>query len=183
MSITEVVVESRAMTEVVKDILAIIGGAFAIVASIYAFFRWGRDFLRRRLHPSKALIDIPKKTIIILQAINLDANHWSSGQILDKPAMMIVADFRVTNITHDGVQIVTTRLKKPKLYGMVTVGQNHRHSLNYQIASRETADVRAFFSVTPPFKQKGEPFVGDVALIDQFGNEHWEKKVHFRSAG
>jgi hypothetical protein len=29
----------------------------------------------------------------------------------------------------------------------------------------------------PPERRKGEPFRADIAIIDQFGNEHWLKKV------
>ena len=31
----------------------------------------------------------------------------------------------------------------------------------------------------PPLRDKGQSFVADVAILDQFNNRHWLRKVRF----
>jgi hypothetical protein len=36
--------------------------------------------------------------------------------------------------------------------------------------------------LVPPAVEKGKTLVADVALVDQFGNEHWIRGLEFRES-
>lgn len=114
-------------------------------------------------------IDIPKKTIII--APNPDAHYtwWHMGSSSGKPAMQVSGKFKVTNITKYRIILCAAKMKKPNVFGHVSG----------ELSPTSVTDISFDFWIIPAFKEKGEPFMADVAIIDQFGNEHWIKEINF----
>jgi len=95
--------------------------------------------------------------------------------------MQIVGDLNITNISKYGVYLVAARLRKPKAAGYVAVrAQNSNLYGNYVIPPSAVSDLRFDFYIQPPVCEQGKPFKGDVAILDQFGNEHWLKALEFR---
>ncbi len=97
-----------------------------------------------------------------------------------KPAMQVVGRFHVTNITKYKVILAAVKMKKPRHLGSVTVkdSESNYHG-RYQIPPGGFTDMSFDFWINPPFKKEGESFTADIAVLDQFGNEHWIKNVHF----
>ena len=102
------------------------------------------------------------------------------GSMSGKPAMQIVGRFNVTNITKYGVILSAVKMKKPRYMGNVMVkdSMSKLHGM-YQIPPAGYTDMSFDFWIIPAFKKQGESFVADIAVLDQFGNEHWIKKVRF----
>ena len=53
------------------------------------------------------------------------------------------------------------------------------YSQKHIIPQGGVSDLRFDFFVQPPVSEEGKPFKADVAIIDQFGNEHWLKGLKF----
>jgi hypothetical protein len=98
------------------------------------------------------------------------------GSTAGQPMMQIVGDFDVTNMTTYPIVLSAVKMKKPKYYGHVTVW----HESNNQIPPGALRKIRFHFHLSPPFLKQGEPLEADIAVLDQFGNEHWIRNVHFR---
>ena len=103
------------------------------------------------------------------------------GAVGKEPAMQIVGDLNVTNISEYGVFVMGARLRKPKAVGhaMVRAQNGNLYSSTHMIPEGAVSDLRFDFFVQPPVRKTGEKFRADVAIIDQFGNEHWVRGLEF----
>ncbi len=129
---------------------------------------------------SSRVIDVPKKTMRLIQEHRSNATWWHMGNSNKKPAMQIVGDFLVTNITDFNLLVVGVELKKPFAKGHICV-RHHDENIygNYHIEPGATTNSRFDFWIIPPFDQVGSNIKLDVAFLDQFGNKHWVKGVEF----
>lgn len=161
---------------------ALVVAILTIIGKVLGFFGWVKGLLSHVGRPSSGLIDVPKKTIILIPAARPNAFWWHMGSVGDKPAMQIVGDLNVTNISTHGVFLMGARLRKPKAIGHVAVraANSNLYSSNHVIPPRSLTDLRFDFFVQPPTRKSGQMLKADVAVVDQFGNEHWLKKVEFR---
>ena len=157
-----------------------VASALAILAAIWVALKYGRGCLVKtwrfftRFQPK-----VPRETIRVLP--QLRAQWWSMGTLDGKPAMHIVGDWFVTNITGENIRILGTRLISPRVEGMVDVKQSDRNIFGgYPIFPRVTTEIRADFWIQPPIRKEGEDFKMGLVLIDQFKNEHKVKGVIFK---
>ena len=158
-------------------------GVLTILGTIFGWFakawRWVVGLLRVKESPG--VIDVPKKTLILIPVARQNALWWHMGSMGDQPAMQIVGDLNVTNISKYGVFVMGARLRKPKAIGhaLVHAHDSNMYGTKYVIPQGGISDLRFDFFVQPPVREKGKPFKGDVAIVDQFGNEHWLKGLEF----
>jgi hypothetical protein len=103
------------------------------------------------------------------------------GEMSGQPVMQIVGDLNVTNISKFGVIVMGARMRKPKATGhaLVSSHESQLYSSKNVIPVGAISDLRFDFYVQPPVCEKGNPFKADIAIIDQFGNEHWLNGVEF----
>jgi len=103
------------------------------------------------------------------------------GSMGGQPAMQIVGDLNVTNISKYEVIVMGAKLRKPKAVGhaRVLAQDSNMYSQKHIIPQGGVSDLRFDFFVQPPVSEEGKPFKADVAIIDQFGNEHWLKGLKF----
>jgi hypothetical protein len=95
--------------------------------------------------------------------------------------MQISADFKVTNITKYAVILVAAKRRWPERLGMVLIKDlNSQYHGEYQIPPGETTEVSLHFWVVPPVREEGEDYTAEIAILDQFGNQHWAKNNLFR---
>ena len=157
-------------------------GVLTILGTIFGWFgkawRWLAALFKAK--PSAGTIEVPSKTMILIPMSRLNALWWHMGAVGNEPAMQIVGDLNVTNISKYGVFVMGARLRKPKAVGHALV-RAHNGSMYgpHVIPSGAVSDLRFDFFVQPPVREKGEKFRADVAIIDQFGNEHWLKGLEF----
>lgn len=166
----------------VQVIVGIATALVAILGTVFGWFgaawRWFRSLSNSA--PPAGVIVVPKKTLILLKPQRHDAAWWHMGSSDDQPAMQIVGHLKATNITDYSIFVLGVKLKKPPAFGHVMVaGKSNVFSSDHGIPPSAIGDVSFDFWVMPPIYEKGKPFKSNVALIDQFGNEHWIKNLEF----
>lgn len=149
-----------------------------VTGLFFKLLNWIRDKIKKE----SPVFDIPKKTIILLPMPHPNATWWHMGSSRDISAMQIAGKFTVTNITKYNILLTVAKMKKPrKSLGPVTVKDvNSEYHGNYPIPPGATTNMTFDFWIVPPFKEKGENFIADIKILDQFGNEHLIKKVEFK---
>ena len=164
-----------------SEIINFLAGAVAVVGAVYAFYRWGIDFLKKLFTPREQITyKIPKKTIIIVPTANPMSTRWHMGSSSGKPAMQIGGRFKVTNITKYNILLTVAEMKKPRMLGHVSVKDTEsQYHGSYMIPGGATTDLSFDFWIMPPFKNKDEPFKADIAIWDQFANKHWIRNIEF----
>jgi hypothetical protein len=163
--------------------VGIIIGLLTIIGTVFGWFgktwRWAASFFRSK--PVTGIIDVPAKTIILVPMSRLNACWWHMGSMGDQPGMQIVGDLNVTNISKYGVVLMGAKLRKPKAVGhaIVRAHDSNVYSTKNMIPRGAVSDLRFDFFVRPAICKEGKLFTADVAIIDQFGNEHWLKNIQF----
>jgi hypothetical protein len=95
--------------------------------------------------------------------------------------MQIVGDLNITNISKYNVIVMGAKLRKPKAIGHAFVREqnSNMYGTKHVIPKGGISDLRFNFFVQPPVRDAGQSFRADVAIIDQFGNEHWLNGLEF----
>src|SRR5262249_46690167 len=126
-----------------------------------------------------------KRTLILIPVSQGNALWWHMGSQGGQPAMQIVGDLNVTNISKYGVFVMGARLRKPRATGWAIVRgkDSDVYGTRHPIPAGSVSDLRFSFFVQPAVEREGKPFRAAVAIVDQFGNEHWLKGLKFRYLG
>mgnify|MGYP003386150400 CR=1 FL=1 len=167
----------------VQVIVGIVIGLLTILGTIFGWFgkawHWVTSLFSKK--PAAGIIDVPSKTMILLPVSHQNAIWWHMGSMGDQPAMQIVGDLNVTNISKYNVVVMGAKLRKPKAVGhaMVRAHDSNIYGQKHAIPQGGISDLRFDFFVQPPVIEEGKLFKADVAIIDQFGNEHWLKGMEF----
>ena len=119
--------------------------------------------------------------MVLIPVSRSNALWWHMGSTGDQPAMQIVGDLNVTNICKYNVVVMGAKLPRPKAIGhaMVRAHDSNVYGSEHHIPQGGISDLRFDFFLQPPVSEAGKPFKADVAIIDQFGNEHWLKGLEF----
>ncbi len=106
--------------------------------------------------------------------------------------MMVVADFRFTNV-HTGTTsvqktfLVVRRprhlwLRRLRFEGNLSVqGQHTNHHGHFNIPPGRTTTARAIWYIQPPIEPPGKPLRARAIFVDRFGNEHQTALLTFRA--
>lgn len=163
--------------------VGVIIGVLAILGTLFGWFGKAASWIAtlfKRERPA-GLIDIPPRTMILQPVARQNALWWHMGSMGGNPAMQIVGDLNITNISRHDVVVMGAKLRKPRAIGHAFVraqGANVYGS-NHPVPVGGISDLRFDFFVQPPVRDKGQVFKADVAILDQFGNEHWLKGLEF----
>jgi len=57
--------------------------------------------------------------------------------------------------------------------------ETRRSSADCPVPAGAVSDATFHLWVQPPVREKTETFTADICVLDQFGNQHWLKKVEF----
>ena len=159
---------------IVVGVLTILGFVTGVFKRAYSFF------IVRLFQGSQANRYPPRKSIVIVPKPGKGNIWWHMGAQSGEPSMQVVARYTVTNITEHEILLPVARMKKPRIYGAAFVKDAHsQYYGGYGIPPRHTTDLSLYFWIMPPLKAEGEAFLADIAILDQFGNEHWIKGVEF----
>lgn len=159
-------------------VVGVLSGILAIIGYFTGFFRWvfGKTLARFRRSP---YLPLPSRSVVIVPG-SQRGSWWHLGKSADQPAMQMSAEFKATNITRYEVLLVAAKLRRPKRLGMVlTRKPGDRLYGEYRIPPGDTTDISVDLWVIPPVCEKDKTFVGDIAILDQFGNHHWINKLAF----
>jgi hypothetical protein len=163
--------------------VGIVASILAILGTIFGWFgkarRWAASFFKPKL--LVGLIDVPARTMVLIPASRSNALWWHMGSVGSEPAMQIVGDLNVTNISKYGIFVMGAKLRKPKAVGhaLVRAQNSNLYDSTDMIPEGAVSELRFDFFVQPPVRKPGETFKADLAILDQFGNEHWLKGLEF----
>jgi hypothetical protein len=171
----------------VAAVVAVIGNAFGVLDKLVSACKWVWHRITRR---SAGGTKLPTKTVVALTDPRINALYWGEATIAGKPGMQVVGDLIVTNITAEFVELPVGVLryrrrwwdllrKRVRAHAMVKDVRS-RYSGRYGIPPKATTDVRVVFIYSEPERPEPGDFVGDVALVDQFGNHHWLRRLRFK---
>lgn len=163
--------------------VGIILGLLTILGTFFGWFgnvwNWATSLVQPKRHVG--VIEVPKKTMVLIPLSRPNALWWHMGKMGDQPGMQIVGDLNITNISKYGLFVMGAKLRKPKAvgYAMVRSHDSNMYGAKHVIPEGSVSDLRFDFFVQPPVCDEGKPFKADIAIIDQFGNEHWLKGLEF----
>jgi hypothetical protein len=159
--------------EIIKGLAALVAVLGAIVAATKAGRKWIKGKWQSLTRYKQKL---PKETI---RAIPKDRSAWwSPGSVKGKPAMHIVSDWFITNVSSQDVLICAVKVRKPKASGDILVRNPYQNIYGtYRIPPNYTTDASIDFWIQPPIRQEGEELVAKFKIIDQLGNVHRTQKV------
>ncbi|MEP6957228.1 MAG: hypothetical protein ABI980_00735 [Nitrospirota bacterium] len=134
---------------------------------------------------ARSLLEGPKQSLIVLFE-HERTNHWRMGTINEKPAMQIIADCYLRNITQEDVFILKTYFVQYNFNGWFpstlpvegnAVVKSHvvseGGSSTHKIPVGFTYEGHANWWIYPPTKREGQTLTGRCCFVDQFDNEHW----------
>ena len=116
--------------------------------------------------------------MVLLQHVR--SHRWRMGELLGKPAMQIMAEFYLTNITQEDVFVLKTYFVPYKgwfpsihraqgnvlLKDHVVGGEN---PYKHKIPPGVTYEGPATWWMQPPIKSEGQPLAGRACFVDHFG--------------
>lgn len=121
---------------------------------------------------------VPRETIRLVP--HPQTSRWHMGSSKGQPAMQVVSNWYVTNITNRDILLLSVRLKKPAINGSICVRHSHSDYYGrYPILPGATTEAVADFWITPPLRNVGDDYEADLIFVDQFGNDHKAKGVCF----
>jgi len=165
----------------INILIGIGAGILTILFYAVGIFGWILKNIKLLIKPDDSILRIPQKTIVLLKDPTPQNIWWHMGSVGNEPAMQISGHFLVTNISKYNILITSAKMRRPHIIGnaycRATGGDIYG---SYFIPSGETTDLSFDFWIVPPVKKKREEFKADIAILDQFGNEHWVKDVTFR---
>jgi len=159
--------------EIIKGLAALV----AVMGGIVAATKAGRKWIKGKWQSlTRYKQKLPKETI---RAIPKDRSAWwSPGSVKGKPAMHVVSDWFITNVSSQDVLICAVKVRKPKASGDILVRNPYQNIYGtYRIPPNYTTDASIDFWIQPPIRQEGEELVAKFKIIDQLGNVHRTKKV------
>ena len=133
---------------------------------------------------------LPARTIVAIPEPRSNALWWhmgSDGRQPPSPLMQICADFNVTNVWERDVKLAgaVIRFRRWLVLRRVERGDalvkdlRSPYSGRYAIPPNAMTHVRAHFMFGQPGRAEGKRLTADLALVDQFDNHHWIKRLRF----
>jgi hypothetical protein len=163
-------------------IVALVSNAFGVLDKIAATLRW----LANRFRPHETDFKIPTRTVVLIPEARINALIWTEGKSGDKPAMQVMGDFVITNLTAAELHLPVGLLRFRR--GMFRQVHQCNPALHVQwrgfdggIPPRATVGARLVFRfVIPEPREQPKELVADVAIVDQFNNHHWLRPLRFK---
>jgi hypothetical protein len=163
--------------------VGIIVSVLAILGTVLGWFKKVWHLLASVALPTRgsSTIEIPSRTLILLPVPHANALWLHMGAVGKNPAMQIVGELNATNISQYGVYVMGVKLRRPRAMGHAAVRAQTSRMYGFRevIPAMAVSDLRFDFFVQPPVRKAGVTFKADLAILDQFGNEHWLKGLEF----
>jgi hypothetical protein len=160
------------------------------IKPLFDGLRSARDLFKRdQNRTSERDIDIPKKTLILLPDIHMNALWWGLGSAGSKQGMQITGRLQATNTSKFHIRAAGIKLLMPAdvevIMQTVSVkdAESGMHSFEHLIPVRSIAELSFMFFVVPVTGRLGKPLNGAISIQDQFGNEHVVKNLMFKWLG
>jgi len=141
----------------------------------------------RRVQPAPSS-GTPQRTVILIPEVQINSLWWHQGSQAGRPALQVVGDFNITNTWTLPVKLAAAKLRyreglrRKTVLGMVDVKDfaSHYHG-RYAMLPNAMTPARVHFFAANTTREETRPLVADIAVVDQFGNEHWIKGLTFKN--
>ena len=156
-------------------------GILTILGIVTGNFKRAYLWLRNLVLAFRPDLAVPRRTVSLLQAPHTMALWWSMGTQGDTPAMQVVGHLKVTNIAGVPIVLPAVKMKKPAVLGFVSVQapDSDMHG-EYPLEPGSCKDLKFHLWVSPAVAEEGQDLVADIAIVDQFNNEHWLRNLCFQ---
>jgi hypothetical protein len=134
----------------------------------------------------------PKKSLIVFPQ-HERPHLWRMGKLNDKPAMQIIADFYLTNITQEDLFVLKTYFVPYHGKGWIPSSlpvEGNVFVMNHVVAGGApgthkippgfTYEGHADWWIQPPIKNEGQTLTGRGCFVDQYDNEHWTAVITWK---
>lgn len=164
----------------IKTLVTVVTIVVGILSGVVTLTEWGRNQWKKlRDFVGRYRPKVPRKTVRLIPRHH--RNWWHLGSLKGKPAMQVVCDWYITNVSDVDVLICEVSLREPKTIGHLFVRHPQQDIYGgYRIPPDCTTEARADFWIQPPVCKEDEPLVADIDFVDQFGNSHHVRKVKFQ---
>lgn len=130
----------------------------------------------------------PPRLLVLTPEPRLNALWWSQGISNGRQTRQLVADCLVTNATDEPMRIVSVLFRfrrwlifRTDLTGNAGVKDAHSpYSGEYPIPPKQVAQARLHFMGFVSRPLPAGRLMVDVAVVDQYGNQHWALGLRFR---
>jgi hypothetical protein len=161
--------------------IQVIAALLAIAGAASVAFKRVREFWRRQWACVRSRAFIPRETLRIVQKV--EGSHWGVGAFAGKPAMQVVFDGCVTNITGRRNRVV--RAEIPKTVTRVNIVMLYENSVGMRrrdetLGPFENSNIHVMLTVEPVVGKAGEAWKSAIVFIDQYNNRHKVKRCVFR---
>jgi hypothetical protein len=160
--------------------ISIAANILIILGFVSGFFRRMWNWIQSLIRGTQNGHQVPRKTLRIVPKVGPNSPRWHISQQDDEYGMQLSGEFLVTNISAVHVLVPLAKFRKPRALGYVAVlaSESNKYGQN-PIPPGASTDLRISFWITPLWEGEGETFRAEMALVDNFGNEHWLKGVEF----
>lgn len=107
-------------------------------------------------------------------------NTWSQSNV----GVTLHAQFSVTNTSAHQIKIVHAILRKPHATGQVLVkywGADNEPPGDHALIPHRATTADIYLHLREGSRFHDSDFLGDVGLVDQYGNTHWTNNVRFHA--
>lgn len=119
------------------------------------------------------------ETLRVVQ--DMRSSFWGLGKVGEAPAMQVVFDAHVTDISGKPNRILRAEIPNPLTHADTALISNNHDARRPQVLNpHETAELRVSFFVQPVVGVKAKPWRTTIVLIDQHGNRHAIKNCVFK---
>jgi hypothetical protein len=137
-----------------------------------------------------ALLAVPKQTMVILPSVASGAEGywWRAEEHRGNPAMELVGDLQVANISKYPIRVSGAVFNKPALNVvrieiLIAQAETDEFRSGTLIAPETVGEMTLSFTVCPAVHNPGDSIKADISIIDQFNNPHRLKNVILKYRG
>ena len=171
---------ARAVDEFIHSPVEVVAAFVVIAGALSTGFKAGRRFWMNIWARLRSKPIVPTETLRMVQDVN--SSFWGLGSVGGEPAMQLVLDGHITDISGNPNRVLRAEIPKPLTHANMVLLSNDHDARRPQILSpHECAEIRLCFFVQPVVGEKGKPWKSPVILVDQYGNHHKIKNCEFRS--
>ncbi len=125
--------------------------------------------------------EIPRTTLKL--ALLAEHCHWTLDGASEAQVMRIHGRWQATNITREPILALSAKLLRPHLRSLqpqsivLTRATSEVAFAQRAIAPGDMSEVTVELTVLQPFAQAGRPIAVELAVLDQYENEHRTGKL------
>jgi hypothetical protein len=154
---------ARAVDEFIHSPVEVSSALLAIAGALSPAFKAGHRFWTNIWARLRSRPIVPTETLRMVQDVH--SSFWGLGNVAGEPAMQVVLDGHVTDISGNPNRILRAEIPKPLTHADMAILSNNHDARRPQILDpHECAEIRVCFFIRPVVGEKGKPWKTPVIL-------------------